>query len=322
MIRPASSALLFLSLINSPASAMEEKWSLEVDNICDSVTVSLPLPALDMSCDLDSRSGNPSKWFNPYETCELSFDMIGLPSLGDIAAGLAGAVCHEIQEVKSQTVDELIDQINEQIPDSITDDITADLNLNDQLNNSNAGSNQDWRNNDVAQPSVGTDICYTTDTKGSTITVPCDIASNPTSLNNCYVKTTSHSNPFQPLECSRFNKEKEVCIVGWRTDRSTGKNVPILDGCNSQLRTSNAEACSVNGETNYCTHFGAAENLTQNERLCSTYSNSSDSSTTVACSTIEKSCYGHLNGSFQAASCLQFHDQYFSNKDPYSNYDW
>ncbi|MGD8116828.1 hypothetical protein [Vibrio sp. TRT 29B02] len=313
--------LVFLSNL-STAIAMDEKWTLEINNVCDKISIKLPLPSLDYECDLDDKSGNPSNWFNPFETCELSFDMIGLPSISDITAGLSGAICEEIQEVKDKTIDELIDDVNEQIPDNLTDEVNLGLDLNDELDKikNDVGDDYNWRDDVMAQPDQSNQTCYTTDPAGKRIAVPCEIAKNPSDLNKCYIKSNNYSSPFEPIECGRYTKQSEQCIVRWEREEGTNVRYPVIGACTAELRSLQQEACTVNGKTNYCTELSLAQKITQNERICSVYEGGSRKN--VPCSTIEKACYGHLNGNFQAASCLTFHNQLFNNRDPFSGYEW
>ena len=153
-------------------------WSIEPTRSCNTFTISLPSPTLDIGCNLDNDSGNPSTWFNPLASCDLNFDMIGLPTLGDIAAGLTGAICGEIKALKEKTIDQVIDEINNQIPDQIFDDINLGGNVNDRLN---SGTGSDGT---PIPPSVGNggtqptptptptepELCYTRDSSGNTIT--------------------------------------------------------------------------------------------------------------------------------------------------------
>ncbi|CCO46829.1 exported hypothetical protein [Vibrio nigripulchritudo SOn1] len=308
--------LVFLSNL-SATQAMEEKWTLKINNVCDRVSVNLPLPSLDYECNLDNKSGNPSNWFNPFETCEIGFDMIGLPSIGDIMAGVSGAICEEIQDVKEKTIDDLIDDINEQIPENLTDDVNIGVDLNEKLD-----SIGDWRDDNNAQPDQEHQICYTTNHNGQRIAVPCDIAQNPSDLNKCYFKSGNYSSPFTPVECGRYTKESEQCIARWERDNETGIRYPVISSCTAELRSLQQEACTINGQTNYCTEMALRQTITQNERVCSIYDRESKTRQNVPCSTIEKACYGHLNGSFQAASCLTFHNQLFNNLDPFADYEW
>ncbi|MCG9578602.1 hypothetical protein L1D14_20500 [Vibrio tubiashii] len=320
MKKVISSLFICLSMVlTQQATAMEEKWSLKMDEVCNQYTLSLPLPALDMSCDLDTKSGNPSKWFNPYETCELSFDMIGLPSMGDIMGGIAGRVCEEVKKVKDKTVDDLIDQVNEKIPDNITKDINFGKDLNKELNKANTGSN--WRDSVNANPEYNqsTKTCYTNDFEGNTITVPCDIASNANNKNQCYFKSTNVTNPFNPVNCDRYTVNQETCIVRWE-EGLYGQKEPVIGNCTSALRAQSAEACKENGVVNYCTKMETK--VTQNQRLCRVRSTDGNSSY-EPCINIERQCFGHLNGNFQAASCKAFHDQYVAQGgDPFSGYNW
>ncbi|MDN3661096.1 hypothetical protein [Vibrio agarivorans] len=294
-----------------------ETWTLELSQSCDSFTLELPLPALDASCDLDTRSGNPSNWFNPFETCSLDFDMIGLPTMGDIAAGIAGQVCDLVKDVKSQTIDKVLDEINATIPDDIFDDITGELDLNGS-SGSSGGTDTSWRDNDVAQPDQDNQTCYTSDVNGSTITVPCDIAqSDPNNANACYFKSTSYSNPFTSTECSRYTQESEICIADWVRNNETGQLEPQLSQCTTALRQTNAEACSTSsGGISYCRDLN--QEPSQMQRLCSIANEYG--STTGSCYQIDKTCYGHFNGVFQAASCSLFHDNYF-NQQAQGSYD-
>ena len=319
MILPA--LLAVIASASTPIAAMEENWTLELDSVCDQAKLQLPLPALDMSCDLDKTSGNPSKWFNPYETCEFSFDMIGLPSLGDILGGISGKICEEIKEIKDQTIDDLIDEVNEQIPDNITDDLDWGLDLNEE-----GGLDSDWRDDPNAKPDSDNGTCYTHDFEGNTITVPCDIAESGSNLNQCYFKSNSYSNPFTEVECGRYTVSDEICITGW-SKNDYGESIPSLGKCTSSLRIQKAEACYVKniedvqglGGVNYCSEL--TKPVSQNDRICQTYSN--NETKLEECITIEKFCYGHLNGNFQANSCRKFHDQFFSKtNDPFSNYGW
>lgn len=289
----------------STGKETEESWTLELSEKCNTVKLKLPLPALNMSCDLDTKSGNPSKWHNPFETCELEFDMIGLPSLQDIATGMAGQVCKEVKTIKSQTIDVLIDEINAEIPDNLGEEISGQLNLNEELNE----KIEDWSSSGEAQPSIADETCYTTDTSGGTITVPCSIANN-TSANGdqCYFKSNNYNTPFTETQCSRYNMQQEQCIVEWKIDSLSGQQVPVLGSCTSTLRATQSEACKENGIIGYCRDVTTTTAITQNIRQCG-----GSGGNTVACSDLPKSCYGHLNGTFQAADCAVFHDQYFHN---------
>ena len=306
--------------------ANAESWTLELSQSCDSFTLELPLPALDASCDLDTRSGNPSNWFNPFETCSLDFDMIGLPSLGDIAAGVAGQVCNLVKDVKNQTIDKVLDEVNSKIPDNLYDDITGELDLTGGSSGGGAngggsnGGGSSWSDNDVAQPDQDNETCYTTDTNGITITVPCDISrDSPEHPNACYIKSSSYANPFSPLECARYTPDEEICIADWIRNRETGQLEPQLSQCTSALRQTNAEACSTSsGEISYCRDLNSEP--TQNDRLCLIASDSDSGTTTGSCYQIDKTCYGHYNGVFQAASCSLFHDNFF-NQELQGSYD-
>lgn len=302
------------------ASDMEESWTLELDDSCNKFTLELPLPALNATCDLDKESGNPSKWFNPFETCALEFDMIGLPSLGDIAAGISGQICDAIKEVKSNTIDEVISDINQAIPDDIYGDINGEYDFTDDLTkgagdattggSSGGGS---WTDNNEAQPDQDTNRCYTTDTSGSTITVPCDISQpNPNSQNACYLKSDEYGSPFSPVACSRFSFDDEICIARWEADSNSNIKMPVLSQCTAALRASESEACSdENGNKFYCRE---KDQPTQNDRLCRFTGEDGDGRNYTyydSCYKVEKACYGHINGLFQAAQCQMFHDDYY-----------
>ncbi|WP_281188489.1 hypothetical protein [Vibrio harveyi] len=317
-----ASIIIPLAFVSNSHAASEE-WTLEMNDSCNSFKLELPLPAVDATCDLDDRSGNPSNWFNPFETCSLDFDMIGLPSLGDIAAGVAGAVCDAVKEVKDQTLDKVLDEINSEIPNDLWDEINGEVDLNDKLTGGSKGDNS-WTNPDVAQPDVGKDNCYTTDAKGSTIIVPCDIAKpKAKDPNACYVKSGSYGSPFAPIPCNRFSQEREICIARWEQDDVTGQIKPILSPCTSSLRASLSEACTDSkGNTNYCREWTSTP--TQHERQCSFERKlgQGDTETYIAsCYGVEKACYGHLNGLFQAAQCQQFHDFFFQNPNSQGVFD-
>ncbi|EHD1698135.1 MULTISPECIES: hypothetical protein [Vibrio] len=306
---------LAFGLSNGQANAEGEAWTLELNDTCDSFRLELPLPAINASCNLDTRSGNPSKWFNPLETCSLDFDMIGLPTMGDIAAGVAGSVCEAIKDVKDQTIDKIIDDVNASIPDNIGG--------NQNGNNSN-GNDNSWQKPDVAQPEEGSNHCYTTDASGSTIVVPCDIAKpQTTDLNKCYVKSNNYSNPFTPIQCNRFSEEKEICIERYEMDHESRELYPILAQCTTALKAIQAEACeNENEKITYCRDLGRTP--TQTDRQCRFYrelDNGRVESYIADCYGVEKACYGHLNGLFQAATCQQFHDQFFRNNNVQGVFD-
>lgn len=329
-MRSALIPAIIMTALTPPSlahAAMNESWTLELDKVCDQARLQLPLPALDMSCDLDKTSGNPSKWFNPYETCELSFDMIGLPSIGDIAGGIAGQICEEVNEVKDKTIDDLIDEVNERIPDNVIDDIQWDKDINKEIGDRN-NSDSDWRDGGNADPKNDDGMCYTQDMDGNAITVPCDITRDANDLNQCYFKTDSYSKPFDPVECSRYTIPYERCIVRW-SENEYGESIPEIGNCDSGLRSQKAEACYIKTPSEfdiynpdniqYCRD--RSEPIQQSDRLCSV----NDGSTTsyVPCITIELPCYGHLDGVFQATSCRTLHNQFFNKtSDPFSNYEW
>ncbi|MEI8659442.1 hypothetical protein [Vibrio sp. Hal054] len=300
--------LLMICLVLFPALSHAEiddnTWSLKASSECDSYTIKLKLPALDMGCELDMSSGNPSSWFNPFETCELNFDLIGLPTLDDIKMGIGKQVCNQIQKVKSATVDEMLNEIDEKT--------NFELDLVDE-----------WKNLVEAKPSTETDEtgasrCYSYDTDGRKIIVPCSMGEPiGTDLNECYVDSGNSSEPFEYLPCSRFTPEAELCITGWYYDEYGEKRYTI-GGCTSKLAQENAFACGAYSDPIYCSDYNGE--VSQYDRLCtlpqrSDDNNSSETSdeapTRGSCSLIEKACYGHLGGVFKAAQCLDFHDKYY-----------
>lgn len=101
-------------------------------NMCKA-SVSFSLPSLDISCDADPRSGNPSNWINPNTQCDMTFDLLQLPSIGDITAKISGQVCSALNQIKEMTYDEALNKIQEQIPDNLTDSLNLDVDLSDAL---------------------------------------------------------------------------------------------------------------------------------------------------------------------------------------------
>lgn len=299
-------------------------WSIEPTRSCNTFTVSLPSPTLDIGCNLDNDSGNPSTWFNPLASCDLNFDMIGLPTLGDIAAGLTGAICGEIQELKEKTIDQVISEINNQIPDQIFDNINLGGNVNDRLN---SGTGSDGT---PTPPSVGNggteptptepELCYTRDSSGNTITVPCEIAEVESPYDNvCYRKDSAMSNDWNVTACDRPIPEFEYCVTGYqykdRDDDNFGSreikywpnsNVPMVetDLCGNVSASSNlGNACVYKSGMAECSRI--TDNPTQHQRACSVTNTSTGFSETdvSACINVEQTCYGFIGGVFKADSC-------------------
>ncbi|MBY7854229.1 hypothetical protein KW429_11035 [Vibrio fluvialis] len=303
----------------------QEEWSLNVKTTCQAAKLSLPMPELNATCNLDRTSGNPSKWFNPLATCELDFDMIGLPSLGDIMTNTAGSVCAAIKEVKSHTVDQAIDEANKKLEDNGVDDIEGSLDLNDwvkdELGDSSNGGNT---------PSSGdqtSNICYSKDLSGNTVTVPCDItqttANNP---NQCYLKTGSAMDfTYSPVACDRPTVDYEMCVTGYVKDdqgriKTYADGVPIPETglCGKTTLASRKNSCiqtiKANGgsSTRIVECSRMTEPVTQLNRMCTgtTTDNSGGYTSVDRCIEVDATCYGHKGGMFQAAQCRDFTTAY------------
>lgn len=118
---------LFFSQLAHAAFQLESRGES-----CD-LQKTFELPSINMSCNADSRSGNASNWLNPNTACDMSFEMLSLPSLGDITAGLAAGVCKALQGLKEMTYDQAIGQINDKIPEDVLGDLDLDLDLSDHV---------------------------------------------------------------------------------------------------------------------------------------------------------------------------------------------
>ncbi len=315
--------LLFSTLLIGNVVAQEEtetkppkteNWSIEPSRSCNSIIVTLPSPALDIGCDLDKDSGNPSSWFNPMASCSMEFDLIGLPTLGDVAAGLVGQVCSELNKVKDVTIDKVIDDINNQVPDSILDDIDINGDINDALNDGQGTTGQ------PKPPTQGGDMCFTKDATGKTLTVPCSIADlQAPTPNSCYLNEGNITNAkWRPIACNRPTVDYEICVDGYEKRQGVivrypdGVPVPTTAKCSdipTEKRIDNA--CKDKGRTVECSR--ASEPETQYNRLCA-YNNMGTgypSPQQNACINVDETCYGHLNGIFKAASCREHTENYY-----------
>lgn len=306
---------IFLTVFSSTSSA----WSISRPNSCNSATLNLSLPAIDLTCDLDEDSGNPSQWLNPYATCSLEFDMIGLPSLADLAGGVAGQVCDAIQTVKDQTIDVLIDEINNQIPDVIGDDVDLGIDLGDTASGVVS---------DILNPSVETTetadengLCYISIPNGSTVTYPCDMLSNTSTVpNTCYLYDESDHNSYERVECDRFNVSREVCATTWIDRYVDGVffKEPSTYNCieaNEDPFTSNLTVCY--DDDGYAVKCSSLTNVSNDERMCYKGNGSQG-----ICSQInqEQLCYGHKDGAFQVLACKEFITVGIENA--YDGYTW
>lgn len=101
-------------------------------NSCQLKT-SISLPSLDLSCDADTRSGNASSWLNPNSMCDMSFEMLNLPSLGDLTAGVTAKVCTALKGLKAMTYDQAIKKINSEVPDDVLGGLDLNLDLNEKV---------------------------------------------------------------------------------------------------------------------------------------------------------------------------------------------
>lgn len=322
------------------------EWTLDAEVSCSKIKVSLPLPELDATCDLDKSSGNPSKWFNPLATCELDFDMIGLPSLGDIMGGIAGSVCNAIKEVKSKTIDQAINEINQDIPNNLFENINRSINVNDEVRDSLESSGS---SNSSGSSTPDSNLCYTNDLHGNTITVPCDItdplAQNP---DQCYLANGTNFDNLTPVNCSRPTVNQEQCVTGYERDEygrikhyADGVPIPITGSCGNTSLSARTNAClqSVNNQGSSSTRIVSCEEIsqpiTQATRLCEgTRLNDSGSFDQVQrCLDVELACYGHMDGVFKAAQCRDFSlranvstnrssPSSLSSSDPYADFTW
>ncbi|MDE5179002.1 hypothetical protein [Vibrio fluvialis] len=328
--------LLTLSHLTFAATSGEnkqEEWSLDVKTTCKTMKLSLPMPELNATCDLDKTSGNPSKWFNPLATCELEFDMIGLPSLGDIMSKAAGSVCNAIKGVKEHTVDQAIDEANKKLENNGVSDIDASVDLNDWVedkitDNSNSSTSGDNTSSTGNQTSgSNSNICYTKDLLGNTVTVPCDITeTTATNSNQCYLKTGSAMEfSYSPVACDRPTINYETCVTGYSKDEqgrvrtySDGVPIPETGSCGNTVLASRNNACiqttKVNGisGTRIVECNRLSEPVTQINRMCSgSTTDSSGGYTNVnRCIEVDETCYGHKGGMFQAAQCRDFTTAY------------
>ncbi len=301
-------------------------WSIEPAKSCNSITVTLPSPTLNLGCDLDSDSGNPSSWFNPMASCSMDFDLIGLPSLGDIAAGLVGQVCSEIKAVKEQTIDKVIDDINDQIPTELFDDIDLNLDLTDRLNLTDRINAGEGTTGTPRPPSIdpnapptedvnGDEMCFTKDSFGKTMTVPCGIADIQAAAPNlCYLNEgDTITEKWTPIACDRPTIDYEICVNGYVKDDDSRQIERYADGVpkvtlascsslNSNSTLDNACYDTFNGSRRIVECNRVSEPETQHNRVCTKEENGSIGGNT-ACINVDETCYGHLDGVFRAASC-------------------
>lgn len=336
-LRPIIISSILTSIVGlSNTANAADNWSIEPSNSCNSVTVTLPSPTLDLSCNLDDDSGNPSSWFNPMASCSMDFDLIGLPSLGDIAAGLVGQVCSEIKKVKEKTIDKVIDDINDAIPD----DAFEDINIGGDLNKPNNGTGTSGQPKpptipDSSTPDTSTppqdEMCYTQNSQGNSITVPCSIADlEASSPNTCYLKDGSvFSNNWRAVACDRPTVDYEICVDGYkRVERSNeiqrypdGIPVPTTSSCkglSANNRIDNAcfiksgSGISMKTRVVECSRLPTPE--TQYNRLCRvTDTSTGHSSQSIgACIDVEETCYGHMDGIFKAEQC-SVHTNYYED---------
>ena len=305
-----------------------KSWDIIPSRSCNTFKITLPTPTIDIGCDLDEDSGNPSTWFNPLAACELEFDMIGLPSLGDIKAGLIGDVCAEIKRIKAETIDQAIADINEQIPDDLYDDVDWGGNLNDKLHDRlNSGTGSDGTpipprvKDGSTQPNpTEPDLCYTRDSRGNTITVPCEISEIKSPHDNvCYRKDSAMSNNWDTTACDRPVPEFEQCVTGYQyieQDKNSTTYKKIKYWPNTQIPKVKTALCKnasvTNNLGNACLYENGmaecsriTEAPTQYERACSVTDTSSGTSETniSACINVEQTCYGFIGGVFKADSC-------------------
>lgn len=174
---------IYLSLnANSALAAM----TLSSKNSICKANVSFTLPSVNIACNADPRSGNPSNWINPNTQCNMSFEMLSLPSLGDIAGGISGQICSALNGLKELTYDKALDSLQAKLPKDITDalDMNVDLNdtlssmINDQLNstvqqgqtavgnaNINANPSIDDIDNEISDM-LDRDVCFSADDLG------------------------------------------------------------------------------------------------------------------------------------------------------------
>ena len=311
--------LLMTTILLTSFTANVNAWTIGRPNSCDKVTVKLELPALDLSCDLDDESGNPSKWLNPYATCSLEFDMIGLPSLSDLAGGLAGQVCDAIKAVKDQTIDVLIDQINEVIPDELGEGGDFNLDLGQEAGDKIKSAFTPTSNDQINAIPDANGLCYISVPNGQTVTYPCDMLEKTSTVpNTCYLYDENDHNSYERVSCDRYNVAKEACITDWVEDNDHRNSFnPVIQSCaqkNINPLTSPKAACYENGKAIECSKMS---NVTRNERMCY----NGDGSTT-ACSNVDQTqqCYGHKDGAFQVLACKEFINNGISSA--YDGYVW
>lgn len=310
-------ALFSTSYAFAEKSEPQKTWAISPSNSCDSLTITLPSPAIDYECDIDTTSGNPSTWFNPMASCNMDFDLIGLPTLGDIAAGLTGQVCSELNAIKDKTIDDL---------------------FGDDDSGGNGGNGNGLPNPDPIPTEPEDEMCYTQDSTGKNIIVPCSITdSEPSSPDTCYLKEgDAFSDEWRKIKCSRPTVDYEMCVIGYETDDETkqikrypdGTPIPIVESCKSLPANMNlGSACYVSGSSIDNTGKRAVEcgridgPVSQYNRMCeqTTKSLSGQSKIeSVNCIEVDETCYGHLNGVFKAASC-SVHTDNFYKQLPESN---
>lgn len=297
-----------MAISSEEADKPMEKWSITPNTRCEAAKFKLPLPALDLECDLDSRSGNPSKWFNPMATCELSFDLIGLPSIGDVMGGISGAVCDAVKTIKDKTIDGIIDDINQKIPDDLTGDISGDLNVSDMVNDYINGTGNSGGSSGGSQP----ETCYITDSTGTTIQAPCSLTKDRgQDVNQCYLRAngSTTSGNFSPIACDRPTPESEICILSYK-QIEYNEFIPVLGSCASATTKIDNACYGFNGKVVECGQL--QEPVTQYNRICRLPNDDPTSGTPYVngqCIEVEKYCFGHINGQFQANECRVFTDQ-------------
>ncbi|MGN2715578.1 hypothetical protein ACTFQF_00100 [Aliivibrio fischeri] len=325
-------ALLFSSNIYANDKEPSELWSINPSNSCDSLTVTLPSPAIDYECDIDTTSGNPSTWFNPMASCSMDFDLIGLPSLGDIAAGLTGQVCSELNKIKDETIGDILGDINNQVPDNIFD---GSIGSGGNSNNGNGLPNPNPIPTDPKD-----EMCYTQDSQGKNIIVPCSITdSKPSSPDTCYLKDgDALSDEWRKVKCSRPTVDYEMCVIGYEKEKgsnqikrySDGTPVPIVQSCKNLPSNSNlGSACYVNKPTlnqpdnkrpEECGRSG--DDVTQYNRMCQMTTTTMTGQLTTEymnCIEVDETCYGHLNKIFKAAACSVHTENFYSQSSQNDN---